>query len=116
MAYRRWKPSRTQAREFAEQMDAVRAFCIDHHIDHSLSMDSYYFCLNGQEYRVSNHSVESSNAHAFRDGEQVRDVYHPDGRKSGTIYIHAGKTRIIDIYTALSEGKTLDGRGNVKGE
>lgn len=98
---KRWKPSKTAAREFAETMSEIKAFCLNHGVDFSSSMDSYYFCLNGQFYRVSNHSVESSKAE-----------YHPDGRKKNTIYIHASKTRLIDIYQDLENGHQLDGRGN----
>lgn len=114
MAYgKRWKPSKTAAREFAQEMDRIRTFCAEHGIDMSSSGDSYYFTVNGQKYRVSNHSVESSNAHAYNAlGEKVRETYHQDGRKDDTIYIHAGKTRIVEIYTALKAGKKLDGRGN----
>lgn len=114
MAYRRkWAPSKTAARQFAQEMDTIRTFCRENGIDMSTSGDSYYFAVNGQKYRVSNHSVEASNARARNDlGEKVREVYHEGGRKDDTIYIHAGKTRIIEIYTALQAGKKLDGRGN----
>lgn len=116
MAYgRRWKPSRSAAREFAKQMDEIDEFCAKNGINQSRSSDSYYFILNGKEYRVSNHSVEASNRGAFnRCGEQVREKYHADKREEGVIYIHASKTRIIDIYENLKAGKALDGRGNVK--
>ena len=101
MAYgRRWKPSKTAKREFAQKMDEIDTFCAEHEIDQSRSSDSYYFSINGQEYRVSNHSVEASG---------VR--YHPDGRKNSTVYIHAGKTRIMEIYNDLASGYKLDGRG-----
>lgn len=114
MAYgRKWIPSKTAARQFAQEMDAIRSFCAENGISMSASGDSYYFTVNGQKYRVSNHSVEASNAHARNDlGEKLREVYHEGGRKDDTIYIHAGKTRIIEIYTALVAGKKLDGRGN----
>ena len=77
-------------------------------------MASYYFTIDGQDYRVSNHSVEASNAAAFDYtlGVQRRDLYHAEGRKADTIYIHASKTRIIEIYTDLAAGRKLDGRGN----
>ena len=66
---------------------------------------NYYFMLNGIEYRISNHSVESSN----RNGG-----WHREGRIKGVVYIHASKTRIIEIYQNLEKGLQLDGRGNVK--
>ena len=116
MAYgRKWKPSRTAAREYAQTMDALQAYCDEHGIRYSGSMDSYYFSIDGHEYRVSNHSVESSNARAVNElGERVRESYHPGGRQADVIYIHAGKTRIREIYEDLSAGYQLDGRGNRK--
>ena len=40
-----------------------------------------------------------------------RDLYHETERKDDTVYIHAGKTRIIDIYNDLKTGYKLDGKG-----
>ena len=75
--------------------------------------DSYYFTINEQMYRVSNHSIEQSNAGAYNrlTGEKVRELYHEEGRRDDTIYIHASKTRIIDIYNDLAAGYKLDSRG-----
>lgn len=101
MGYRyKWKPSKTQAREFASKMDDISTFCFENGISKSLSSDSYYFSIEGQEYRVSNHSVESS-----------LPEYHPYGREKEVRYIHASKTRIIEIYNDLKNGYELDGRG-----
>lgn len=114
MGYRKtWTPSKTARREFAAKMDEVAAFCAAHGIDASRSCDSYYFTVNGKRYRVSNHSVEASNAAARDDltGKKKRELYHADGRRDDTIYIHASKTRIIDIYNDLAAGYELDGRG-----
>ena len=112
MAYR-YKPSRAKRAAFAEEMRAIEDFCREHGIDMSGGGDSYYFTVNGQAYRVSNHSVESSNAHAYNwAGEKTRDLYHPGGRREDTIYIHASKTRIREIYSDLVSGYRLDGRGN----
>ena len=99
MAYR-WKPSKAAAREFAAQMQEITDFCAAHGIERSRAGDSYYFSVAGQKYRVSNHSVESSRAE-----------YHPNGREEDTIYIHSGKTRIMDVYNDLCAGYQLDGRG-----
>lgn len=112
----RYKPSKTKIREYAEKMDRIDDFCRENNISKSANSDSYYFELNGQKYRVSNHSVESSNRGAYEEGthEQIRELYHPEGREKDTIYIHAGKTRIMEIYENLKAGKELDGRGNVK--
>lgn len=116
MAYgRRWKPSKTKAIEFAKQMDEIAAFCDKHGISQSASGDSYYFSLSGKNYRVSNHTIEASNARAYTDeGEKIRPLYHEDERLADTVYIHAGKTRIIEIYSDLLAGYELDGRGNRK--
>lgn len=108
-----WKPSKTQRREFAKAMSEIEDFCAANGISHSVSSDSYYFAINGQEYRVSNHSVEASNAHAYDPltHERRRDLYHPAGRSEDVVYIHAGKTRIIEIYNDLKAGYKLNGRG-----
>ena len=110
----KWKPSKAKARAFAEEMSEIRTFCAENGISASASYDSYYFTVNGIRYRVSNHSVEASNAHAFdeRTGEQLRDLYHAGGREDGVVYIHAGKTRIRQIYSDICAGVALDGRGN----
>lgn len=102
MSYYRWSPSKSAKREFAKKMDEIRSFCSENGIYQSRSGDSYYFSLNGVSYRVSNHSVESS-------------PYH-NGRIDGEVYIHASKTRIIDIYNDLVKGYVLDGKGNRKRE
>ena len=115
MAYRKWTPSKTAKREFAQKMNEIDDFCREHGIHQSAKSDSYYFTINGKNYRVSNHSVEASNARAFTDsGEQIREKYHPDGREDDVIYIHASKTRIKEIYNNLVAGYELDGRGNIK--
>lgn len=114
MAYRRkWKPSKTAAKAFAIEMEEIREFCNKNGITYSNSMDSYYFNINGKDYRVSNHSVEASNRGAYDDfGNQLREKYHEGGRKSEVTYIHASKTRIRDIYNDIVQGHELDGRGN----
>lgn len=108
---RKFKPSRKAAREFAAKMAEIEAFCRENGIDASASRDSFYFTVNNQKYRVSNHSVEASNAGAYDEIRgKIRDTYH-DGRKADVIYIHASKTRIIEIYENLKNGVELDGRG-----
>ena len=114
MAYgRKWRPSKTKAREFAKKMDEIETFCHDNGIHQSRNGDSYYFYVDGVQYRVSNHSIEASNRHAYDAlGNQIREKYHADGRDAETVYIHASKTRIIEIYTDLVNGWKLDGHGN----
>ncbi len=96
-------------------MQKIGAFCAENGIHSSLSFDSYYFTLNGVKYRVSNHSVEASNREAFDElTGQKRELYHQNGREDDVVYIHASKTRIIEIYNDLAAGYELDGRGNRK--
>lgn len=110
---RRWKPSKQAAKEFAVKMREIDAFCERNEIKQSSSSDSYYFEIAGTFYRVSNHSVEASNRGAFDEfGNQKRELYHDGGRRKDVVYIHAGKTRIMDIYNDLKAGYELDGRGN----
>lgn len=115
MGYRKWRPSKAQAREFYKEMEELKEFCNENGIDYSHNMDSYYFTIEGRSYRVSNHTIESSNAGAYKDGVQIREKYHADTREDSVTYIHAGKTRIRDIYNDLKAGYTLDGRGCRKG-
>lgn len=115
MGYK-WKPSKSAKIDFANKMKEVDAFCAEHGISASRSSDSYYFTVNGVNHRVSNHSVESSNSKAYdpMTGKQRRELYREGGREADVIYIHASKTRIIDIYNDLVAGYKLDGRGNRK--
>jgi hypothetical protein len=113
MFKKKWKPSKSKAREFAMKMDKVTEFCNENNITASKSNDSYYFTLNGKNYRVSNHTIEKSNSAAF-DADtdfQKRELYHDTKRDDSTVYIHAGKTRIIEIYNDLKAGYELDGKG-----
>lgn len=109
-----WKPSKAAKKEFAEKMREIEDFCAKNGIHSSLSNDSYYFTVDGISYRVSNHSVEASNAAAYDSltGEKRRELYHEGGRENNTVYIHASKTRIIEIYNDIVAGYKLDGRGN----
>lgn len=112
---KKWTPSKAQRAEFKEQMAKIDEFCAANNISQSASSDSYYFTINNKKYRVSNHSIEASNSKAYNHlGEKVRDKYHPDKREDDVIYIHASKTRIIEIYNALKAGHELDGKGNIK--
>lgn len=99
MGFRKWTPSKAQKRAFAQKMDEVYEYCKENGISASATLDSFYFEIDGQSYRVSNHSVESS-------------PYH-DGRKESVKYIHASKTRLIEIHKALKSGLTLNGHGEV---
>lgn len=111
----KWKPSKTAKKEFAEKMQEIDSFCNKNGIKQSSSSDSYYFRINGQKYRVSNHTIEASNRGAYDEVfGQIREEYHPEGEKEDVIYITASKTRIIEIYKNLSEGKKLNRRGCVE--
>jgi len=111
----KYKPSKTKAREFAQTMDTIDQFCRENGISQSKSSDSYYFILDGKSYRISNHTIAASNRGAYNDfGEKIREKYHEDKESSDTIYITAGKTRIMQIYNDLKAGYELDRRGNRK--
>ena len=111
--YKKWKPSKSAARQYATTIDQIKTFCNENGIHYSRTCDSYYFRLNGINYRVSNHTIEASNYKAYDEfGNKVRDLYHPGGREENTVYITAGKTRIMDIYKNLKTGYQLDKRGN----
>lgn len=113
----RYRVSKSAKREYAAKMKEIDRFCSENGIDRSYSGDSYYFIVNGQKYRVSNHTIEASNRGAVSfTGEVLREKYHPDAREENVVYIHAGKLRIIEIYTDLQNGYKLDGRGNRKAE
>lgn len=108
MAYgRRWKPSKSKAREFAEKMTEIDEYCDQNGISRSRSSDSYYFTHDGVDYRVSNHAVERSidsyGYHYHGNSEEYR---------STTFCIHAGKTRIMEIHKLITSGVKVDHRGN----
>lgn len=116
MAYKyRWKPSKSSASDFRKKMEEISAFCIENNIKQSYNQDSYYFSINNKEYRVSNHAVESRNKYN-EQGELISARgYELDSKRENEItYIHASKTRIIEIYNNLQQGLELDGRGNIK--
>lgn len=115
MSFYKWKPSKAAKKEFVNKMDEINKFCQENGIVASSSNDSYYFTINGQRYRVSNHSIEASNKGCFNQwGEKVREEYHDTTRSKDVIYIHSSKTRIIDIYNDLKNGFKLNGRGERK--
>lgn len=97
-------------------MREVEEFVKANNIRQAQNGKSFYFELNGKNYRVSNHTVEASNAGAFNaEGQQVRELYHPNGRGE-EVQIFASPTRIIEIYNAIKDSKQVDGRGRVIGE
>ena len=100
---RNWKPSKAKAREFAQTMNEVADFCEENGISQSSTSDSYYFTLNGQKYRVSNHTIFASNYNSGQDYHDLSDT--------SEIQITAGKTRIIQVYNDLKAGYELDKRG-----
>lgn len=108
----RWRPSKSQARDFAQTMEDIERFCADNGISTSRKRDSYYFTINGVRYRVSNHTVDASNAAAYDEfGQQIRPLYHAPGADLDVVDIFAGKTRIKQIYEDLKSGYKLDKRG-----
>lgn len=111
---RKWKPSKKSINEFKQKITEVETFCKENNISASLSLDSFYFELNGKKYRVSNHTVEASNSAAYKDGVKIREEYHPAGRQKEVAYIYASKTRLIEIYNNIKAGFEVDGHGYVK--
>ena len=111
--FKHYKPSRTKRTQFAKEMKEIEDFCTKNNIIASRNNDSYYFTLNDISYRVSNHTIEASNKAAFDidTGMYKRDLYHETERKDDTVYIHAGKTRIMDTYNDLKAGYKLNGKG-----
>lgn len=45
--------SKSKKREFAQKMNEIDEFCKNNNISKSKSSDSYYFSLNGKQYRIS---------------------------------------------------------------
>lgn len=108
-----FRMSKKAKAEYAQKMKDVETFVKENNIKQAQNGKSFYFELNGKKYRVSNHTVEASNAGAFNsEGQQVRELYHPDGR-DGEVQIFASPTRLIEIYNAIKDGKQVDGRGRI---
>lgn len=99
----KYKPTKAQAKAFAEQLEEIDNFCKKNQIYHTRNYDSYYFEINNKKYRVSNHTVSASLPEYHENGE--RDFYQ---------CITAGKLRIIDIYNNLKKGLTLTRRGEIE--
>ena len=119
MSYGKWKPSKAKKQEFKRKMQEIEKFCDENKIKQSMSCDSYYFKINGQQYRVSNHAVESRIGKIIGYDELMQPIREKlldfeTTRDKDVIYIHASKTRIIEIYNDLKAGYKLDGRGNRK--
>lgn len=109
---RKWKPSKAAKNEFKEEMSKIEEFCIKNNIYRTFNNNSYYFNLNGVDYRVSNHTIDVSNCGAYNEfGEKTREFYHDKEEAKNTVCILAGKTRIIEIYNDLRDGYQLDKRG-----
>ena len=114
---RGYKLGRTKARKFAIKMREIDEFCAKNGIIQSRTSDSYYFTIHGERYRVSNHTQKQSDKGMFNSaGVKVRESYHmKDGKYEydREHEITAGKTRIIEVYTALRAGKRINKRGYV---
>ena len=119
MSYSKWKPSKARKQEFKRKMQEIEEFCDENKIKQSMSCDSYYFKVNGQQYRVSNHAIESRIGKIIGYDDFMQPIReklndYQTTRDKDVIYIHASKTRIIEIYNDLKAGYKLDGRGNRK--
>ena len=123
-----WKPSEADKAAFKAAMAELETYVKENHIDSSAAQDSFYFDIEGRKFRVSNHSVEKSNRSrcmscplkdeltgcrgANMNNFKCTRMYHLGGREDGVTYIHASKTRLVEIHKALLAGQKLDGRGN----
>lgn len=113
----KWKPSKAKKDEYKKKMAQIESFCEKNRIHHSKSYDSYYFFLNGRNYRVSNHTVESRIGKIIGYDENMQPIreHLPETvttRQKNVVYIFAGKTRIIDIFNDLKNGHKIDCKGN----
>lgn len=108
MAYyrKKWKPSKSAAREFAQTMDTVQSYCDQNGIGYSSKMDSFYFTYEGQKYRISNHSVEASN-----QGRRNAGLEEFHGSRDEYVNIFASKTRLVEIHQRIVAGLKVNGRG-----
>lgn len=99
--------------ECSNKLCKIESFCTEHEIRQSRAGDSYYFKIDGQNYRVSNHTIEASDRGAFDEftGEKLRDSYHNLNEK--IIQVFASKTRIVNIYTDLMNEKNLATEGTL---
>ena len=81
-------------------MSEIKKFCKANNITCSGSEhpNIYHFTLNGVDYCVSNFAFERY---------MCKDKFDFDK----TVFITAGRTRIIDIYEDLKAGYKLDKRG-----
>lgn len=112
----KWTPSKKRKREFAILMDKIDDFRYENGISRSSTSDSYYFTINDQKYRVSNHAVESRKGKVlYHDsaGMPIRAQIPSEWtkREKDIKYIHASKTRNMEIYNDLKAGYELDGFG-----
>lgn len=113
MGYK-YKPSKAQKAAYVDQLKNLETFCTNNNIQRSTRGDSFYFTIDGKNYRVSNHTVAASDTGMYRqafNGEviKVRESYHP--AIDDKVCITAGKTRIEQIYNDLKAGFTLNKRG-----
>ena len=87
-----WKPNKRRKKEFYETMCKIDEFCRKNRILQSKGSDTYYFTIGDASYVV---------------GNRKRSV------PQDAVFILASKTRIIEIYENLVQGKQLDYRGFV---
>jgi hypothetical protein len=110
----KYRFSKAKKAEFAYEYELLNDFLGNHpEIKASLSLDSFYFEINGKSVRVSNHTIKASNRGAYDEFyNQIRKEYHVGDEYD--IMITASKFRLPEIYKNLQAGKILDKRGNIK--
>lgn len=88
-------------KNYVEYTKRIVLFCKLNGITYSTSLDSFYFSLNGKDYRISNHSLEDSIK--FSHGR-----YHTNKEQNkNLICIQADKSQLFKIYNKLKEGKEI---------
>ena len=99
---------------------AIDIFCETNNIRHNKNYDSFYFTIQDTEYRISNHSIDSS---IHYDKKQRKVInHHIDGNefKNSPDYCnqvkcyYASQNRLEKIYRDIQAGLQLDNHGRRK--
>lgn len=88
-----------QIREVAAvDEEKLTAFCKENGIKRSKRGNSFYFTIEGKNYRVSDHSADFSNRCRFAsNGKKIRGKYHSDF--SNEIWVFGTPKDLERIYT-----------------
>ena len=112
-----WEKNQRPSKERIKQ---IEEFCKEHNITHNSNYDSFYFEIKGQQYRISNHSIDDS---VHRDKKTNKLVnHHIDGNEiknsheycSQVKCYYAFQSRLEYIYNDIVKGYQLDNNGRRK--